>query len=336
MKEGLQECVALLAPQEPGSTLALSSLRSESVKGFVTRVGTRIVKGVSGLLFCVANGMDALYKMFDCCTACVLFSFFWKIAHCAACTFLTNQRRYLYLKTKPLQSSPTNGNQIASPQSSRKPQDINLRLATLPPPRSLPSYPIRLSNPLPLPQLAHLLTLLNQSLDIIDISAWTGDPQNGSFIAGQLKLLADTLDEARQTLKGGEDVNGGKWWEPASDETAFSTLFPENLSFHLSIADAALLLHVRTLGPPSAPESSLTGLSIRTRLGLSPRPPPHDEVDQVFRYRGEEVVVKEKVRVESQDPSLMAVMAKLSALGHSVASWRLRVSVVMGEEVELE
>lgn len=47
MKSGLQECVALLAPQEPGSTLALSSLRSESVKGFVTRVGTRIVKGVS-------------------------------------------------------------------------------------------------------------------------------------------------------------------------------------------------------------------------------------------------------------------------------------------------
>lgn len=39
--------MALLAPEEPGSTLALSSLRSESVKGFVTRIGTRIVKGVS-------------------------------------------------------------------------------------------------------------------------------------------------------------------------------------------------------------------------------------------------------------------------------------------------
>ena len=47
LKSGLQECVALLAPREPGSTLALSSLRSECVKGVVTRVGTRIVKGVS-------------------------------------------------------------------------------------------------------------------------------------------------------------------------------------------------------------------------------------------------------------------------------------------------
>ena len=35
--------------------------------------------------------------------------------------------------------------------------------------------------------------------------------------------------------------------------------------------------------------------------------------------------------MESQDPSLMAVMAKLSALGHSVASWRLKVGVVMGD-----
>ena len=78
----------------------------------------------------------------------------------------------------------------------------------------------------------------------------------------------------------------------------------------------------------------MTGLSIRTRLGLAARPQVHDESDRVFTYKGEEVSVKEKVRVESQDPSLMAVMAKLSALGHSVASWRLRVAIVMGEDVD--
>lgn len=259
MKSGLQECVALLAPKEPGSTLALSSLRSESVKGFVTRIGTRVIKG-----------------------------------------------------------------------------DINLRLITLAPPRSLSSYPVHLQNPLPLPQLTALLTLLNQALDIIDISRWTGNPHNGAFISGQLRLLADSIDEAQQTLKGGEEVVGGKWWEDAMTEDTFSPPVPSSLSLHLSIADAALLLHVRTLAPPSTPESSLTGLSLRTRLGLSPRPPVHDELDQVFHYRGEEVIVKEKVRVESQDPSLMAVMAKLSALGHAVGGWRLRVGVVMGEDLEGE
>ena len=256
-----------------------------------------------------------------------------------------------------------------------------MRLTTLPPPRSLASYPVHLQNPLPLPQLTALLTLLNQALDIIDISRWTGDPHNGAFISGQLRLLDDTIEEAQQTLKGGEDVVGGKWWEDAMTEDVchlaflvsrfvqshrvtslpsnvyrfcstttsssqrslylylqfaktFSPPVPPNLSLHLSIADAALLLHVRTLAPPSAPESSLTGLSLRTRLGLSPRPPVHDELDQVFHFRGEEVTVKEKVRVESQDPSLMAVMAKLSALGHAVASWRLKVGIVMGEDLE--
>ncbi|KAL9126363.1 MAG: hypothetical protein Q9217_004565 [Psora testacea] len=271
LKSGLQECVALLAPQEPGSTLVLSSLRSENVKGFVTRVGTRIVKGKALIL-------------------------------------------------------------------PNAPKDIQLRLPTLPPPRSLPSYPLRIQNPLVLPQLSHLFTLLNRALDIIDISTWTGDPRNGSFIAGQLKLLFDGIEEARQTLKGGEDVIGGKWWEvDGVDDDTFAPPLPPPFSPHLSISDAALVLHIRTLGPPTTQAEkslSLTGLSIRTRLGLAARPQLHDELDQVFKYKGEEVSVKEKVRVESQDPSLMAVMAKLSALGHSVASWRFRVGVVMGEEID--
>jgi hypothetical protein len=46
LKAGLEECAALLAPSENGSTLVLSSVRSESLKGLVTRIGTRITKGV--------------------------------------------------------------------------------------------------------------------------------------------------------------------------------------------------------------------------------------------------------------------------------------------------
>lgn len=46
LKSGLEECYALLAPVEPGSTLVVSTPRAEIVKGHVTRVGTKIVKGV--------------------------------------------------------------------------------------------------------------------------------------------------------------------------------------------------------------------------------------------------------------------------------------------------
>ncbi|KAJ9148187.1 hypothetical protein NKR19_g5958, partial [Coniochaeta hoffmannii] len=45
LKHGLEDCYALLAPIDPGSTLVLSTPRNEIVKGTITRVGTRIVKG---------------------------------------------------------------------------------------------------------------------------------------------------------------------------------------------------------------------------------------------------------------------------------------------------
>ncbi|KAL8867617.1 MAG: hypothetical protein Q9174_005545 [Haloplaca sp. 1 TL-2023] len=231
-------------------------------------------------------------------------------------------------------------------------QDVSIRLPSLAPPRALPSYPLRISDPLPIPQLSTLLNLLNQALDIIDVSAYTGDPKNGAFISGQLRLLADTIDEAKSVMKGGEDVVGGKWWEDdrAGDETIYTPALPPNLSPHVTLTPSSLLLTIRTLYPiqsPSTPNSSstptsstgtsFTSLSLRSRLTQILAPPPvptHDEADRVFVYRGQEVRVRDKVRVESQDPSLMAVGAKLSAVGHAVEGWRWKVSIVRGERME--
>ncbi|KAM3430750.1 hypothetical protein NHJ13734_007613 [Beauveria thailandica] len=49
LKHGLEDCYALLAPIDPGSTLVMSTPRNEKVKGTITRVGTRIVKGTLNL-----------------------------------------------------------------------------------------------------------------------------------------------------------------------------------------------------------------------------------------------------------------------------------------------
>ncbi|KAL9102798.1 MAG: hypothetical protein Q9187_009081, partial [Circinaria calcarea] len=264
---GLEECIALLAPKEPGSTLVISSIRSESVKGYITRVGTRIVKG-----------------------------------------------------------------------------DIQLRLSTLPPPRNAVSYPLRLSTAptapdLVLRQLTSVRNLINQSLDVVDISTWTGDAHDANFISGQLRLLSDFVQEARQALKGGDEIVG-RWWENPVDENIFDPPLPSTLSFHLSISEASLLLYLRTLQPinPGTPTSftsdTLSGFSLRHRLGLAAKLPDHDETDQIFTYRGQEVKVREKVRVESQDPSLMAVMAKLSALEHAVGVARKSLAIVMGVDEE--
>ncbi|KAJ5514018.1 hypothetical protein N7463_003570 [Penicillium fimorum] len=267
LKKGLQECATLLAPQEPGSTLVLSSLRSESVKGFVTRVGTKIVKG-----------------------------------------------------------------------------DVQLRLASLPPPRGAPSTRLNLSQSpeapeLVLRQLVSVRDLVAQSLDIVDVSTWTGDPLNAGFIFSQLHLLLETISEARQMLKGDSDETRGKWWDTSATENMFDPPLPPLLSFHLSITDSALVLILRTLEAtalnhtPTAFSSdiSLTGFSLRDRI-FGSRAPTHDEAGSLFQWQGEEVRVKEKVRVESQDPSLMAVMAKLSALEHEVMRCVAALRIVMGDE----
>ncbi|KAF2205114.1 hypothetical protein GQ43DRAFT_437343 [Delitschia confertaspora ATCC 74209] len=259
LKAGLEECAALLAPAENGSTLVLSSVRSESLKGVITRIGTRIVKG-----------------------------------------------------------------------------NIKLRLATLPPPRGSPSYDLTISSaphvpPLVIQQLTSVRTLINACLDVIDVTTWTGDSKNASFVAGQFRLLYDNIQEARQALKGYSDVQL-PWWEDPLDENVFEPPLPSNLSFHLCVFDAALLLEIRTLEVHNGGDESHSGFSIRDRLAVAlggTRAPVHDEADRTFTYKGREVRVKEKIRVESQDPALISAMAKLNALEHSVASSRKALNIVM-------
>lgn len=65
---------------------------------------------------------------------------------------------------------------------------------------------------------------------------------------------------------------------------------------------------------------------------MAARLPVHDESGRIFAWRGGGAIVREKVRVESQDPSLMALMAKLSAVGHAVRVARGGLAVCMGEE----
>lgn len=200
-----------------------------------------------------------------------------------------------------------------------------------------------------LPQLTSIRGLINDSLDIIDVSRWTGQSTNASFIAGQLKLLHDHLKEAKNTLKGsisGEEVErlpGGQWWTDSADDGLFDPPLPGNLSVHFTIQDANLVLTVRTLIPASPSHTptgemsfSLSGLNLRSRLlGLGPRLSTHDEVGQVFKWRGKyDANVREKVRVESGDPSLISVAAKISALEHEVARWRENLRIVMEESDE--
>lgn len=93
-------------------------------------------------------------------------------------------------------------------------------MSSLPPRRGAPSTRLTLSQSpdapdLVLPQLVSVRNLVNQSLDLVDVSTFTGDPLDAGFIFSQLHLLHETISEARQMLKGEGDVRGN-WWDTSA------------------------------------------------------------------------------------------------------------------------
>jgi hypothetical protein len=186
-----------------------------------------------------------------------------------------------------------------------------------------------------LPQLTDARSWINGCLDVVDAATWAGDVKDANFISGQLRLLDMNIQAALSSLKGSEAIIK-PWYTSHVDPSTFDPPLPSNVSFNLSIADAALILELRTLeAVTSAAGEFRSPFDFRGTLGRAlgaARPQMHDEIDEVFMYDGQEVKVKEKIRVESLDPSLMAATAKLTALERNVSHARKALDIVMGKD----
>ncbi len=292
LKQGLEECYALLAPADQGSTLVVSTPRNEMVKGHITRVGTSIVKGT-----------------------------------------------------------------------------VYVRLRTMAP----QTLTVDADRPIHLASLATLHTLLTHSIDLVTLTLsysypvpspdggdhgddgpqvrWQRHPGRSSsssdhagFVAAQLRLLSQSIAEAAALLKGPPLTDADPAWTSRSASPAcFDPPLPPGLSFHLGLQDSQLVLWLRALEPAGAPVN--LGMKFALAIGTARRL-DHDEADQVFDFHydgdspapqsggGEKVYVREKVRVESADPSLLSLGAKLNALSHTLALARRNLAAVIGDELE--
>jgi len=282
LKHGLEDCYALLAPIDPGSTLAVSTPRNERVKGTITRVGTRIVKA-----------------------------------------------------------------------------SIALRLATMPP-MTLTLSP---STAIHLHALDALHTHLTQSLDLLSVLLSRDTPPDPDSLAQTLTLLSESLSESAELLKGSNlgPMSYPSWQLCSCPPDQFSPPLGPNVSVYLNLQDSCVVLSIRALEPVHAP------VHLGTRLGLAigtVRRLEHDEMDTVFAWDPagcdtadskrdsarhtpvstpnhrasnlEEVYVREKVRVESPDPSLISLYSKLGFLSHMLAQARRNLAAVMGTDLEEE
>ncbi|KAI0968924.1 RAVE subunit 2/Rogdi [Xylaria arbuscula] len=325
LKHGLEECYALLAPIDQGSTLVLSTPRAELVKGHVTRVGARLVKGT--------------------------------------------------IHTKLRTTAP-------------------LTIAID------PAHPIHLA------PLVTLNTILTQAVDLASLCLTEGERKGqrdhagtATFLSSQLRLLAQGIDEASAILRGtptnitefktaqspnasrpgtavteasvvatSSSINEGDWTQFSAASTSFTPPLSNTLSFHVTIQDACLVLHLRALEPADAPVN--LGVKFALAIGTARRL-EHDEAEKVFTYRHhesdesispagpgqsqsyptrgsrgsasrnvvesgevEKVYVREKVRVESADPCLLSMSTKLSALSNTLSLAQRNLAAVIGEEFE--
>lgn len=118
---------------------------------------------------------------------------------------------------------------------------------TLPLPRGASSTRLSLSTAhtapeIVLDQIVLARRRINDSLDIVDVSTFTGDPMNASFISGQLRLLQDHITEARHALKGDrEDIK--KSWNQGSVDPNVRTYSTSLFGGALLTNNNRLLIH---------------------------------------------------------------------------------------------
>lgn len=205
-----------------------------------------------------------------------------------------------------------------------------------------------------MPALDALHTHLTQAIDLLGLTL--SSTPTASSLASALAVLSESISESRALLKGTGDSDADPAWQTSSCPAHhFSPPLPSNLSFYVALQDSSIVLWLRALEPAHVP------VHFGTKLGLvigTFRRLEHDEMDVVFKYHPEgdggcepkrggvdargppmsgkkrladEVFVREKVRVESADPSLISLYSKLGQLGNMLGLAGRNLAAIMGE-----
>ncbi|KAI1392478.1 RAVE subunit 2/Rogdi [Hypoxylon trugodes] len=317
VKQGLEDCCALLSPTDissapAGSTLALTTPRNETVKGHATRIGTRLVRGIV----------------------------------------------HLRLRTLPPQTLSLDPSRPVRVAALTRLDALLARSVALCLDLEEHDQTRHHTDPPSAPYLAAQLRLLSQYIS--EAGSLVKGPPNpskrtpppSSSRPGTAASVSSTRTQEPRLDQQPQTPPDTSWTTGSISLHHFTPPLSRNLSIYLTIQDACLVLYLRALEPADAPVNFGTKLALA--IGTTRRL-EHDEADKVFNYRcdedgelsegghghgddrregGAEVYVREKVRVESADPSLLSLSAKLSALGYALGLARRNLAAVMGEEIE--
>ncbi|KAI1204895.1 Rogdi leucine zipper containing protein-domain-containing protein [Annulohypoxylon truncatum] len=333
LKQGLEDCCSLLSPSDndtsSGSTLVLTTPRNETVKGHTTRVGTRLVRG---LIHLKLRTVPPQTLVLDPARPV-------RVAALARLDALLASSVGLCLGLEEHAEQPS------APYLAAQLRLLALHVAEAAALVKGPAHPHPHPSPSPSPRSRP--------------PSNTGRPTTPrpSSSASSPRLSAEQQKQHLQQQQQQQQQPPDTSWTTSSISLShFTPPLSRNLSVYLTVQDASLVLYLRALEPADAPVNFGTKLALA--IGTTRRL-EHDEADRVFTYRcddstaldeggeaqsqsqsqvegrkGVEVYVREKVCVESADPSLLSLSAKLTALGNTLGLARRNLAAVMGEEVE--
>ncbi|KAK8131849.1 37S ribosomal protein rsm22 [Apiospora kogelbergensis] len=325
LKSSLEETYALLAPIDPGATLVVSTPKHETVKGYVTRVGTRLVKGSVALKL---RTQPALTLHLDPA----------RPIHIPELTTLnTLLTQSVDILTFVVSESFARGPGHADPRFVSS--QLRLLAEYLAEASSLlkgPELPIADQNT---PFLRHAAALRPVVLDdvlLLDVlppdTTWTHSSVPPACFAPPLNPAHLSV---HLTIQDASLVLYLRALEPADAPVNFGT------KLALAIGTARRLEHDeadRIFGycPEGADDPIATEGSVlqRTRSGVGASAGARGGGMGKGRGTETQVYVREKVRVVSADPSLLSLSSKLGALGNALALARRNLAIVMGETDE--
>ncbi|ROV98710.1 hypothetical protein VMCG_06808 [Cytospora schulzeri] len=333
LKHGLEDCYALLAPVDPGSTLVVSTHRNEIVKGHITRVGTRIVKGTLTLklrthphqtytinpdhpiqLAPLANLHALLTESID---------------------LLTLTLGYTYSPPSST-TSPTPGTPPSPTHSTATFIAAQLRLLS----QSLTEAASLLKGPQPL--TASDATWVSKSCPpahflprpAANLSLHWGVQE--SQLVLWLRALEPADAPVNLGLKFALAIGTARRLEHDEAEQIFMYTYPEGAEPPATTAGAAAassgggdggqVQKSRNASISSRENNNTVASSSSTTANTRGAGSKNENEAQVF--------VREKVRVESADPALMSLGTKLAALAKTLSLARGNLAVVMGEDPE--
>ncbi|KAK0633858.1 37S ribosomal protein rsm22 [Immersiella caudata] len=332
LKHGLEDCYALLAPIDPGSTLVVSTSRNEIVKGTLTRVGTRIVKGSIHIRMRTLPHQTLTIDPDHPIHLAPLTSLHTLLTHSIDLLGLTLSYSY------PTSHNPPPGIKPQPPTDTPSAEFLAAQLRALS--QSLTEASSLLKGP-PLTTSDPSWTTRSIASSHF-LSSPTHPPQHLHNGVPPLSFHLSIQDSClvlwlRSLEPADAPVNFGTKLALAIGTTRRLEHDEAEKMFGFCCADDTVHTHSHSsLQRSQSHGGPLAGLSAVDRHTSFPVATSSSEIPLSGRRDKKEVdvYVREKVRVGAADPSLLSLSSKLTALGHTLGVARRNLAAVMGEDLE--